>query len=326
MAEKKKHRIKSATLLLVFALLTAVSAVLASLPLKSQPAEEIPAEAVSAPEIAENPDKILSKKPEPVKDLNELLDRIDEIDKEQGLHYSASVEMSEDILLVLYDIMDRLESEGYRFGFVCTDLTTGESICFNEDEKFYAASCIKAFYAASLLKERPELLKNYARQLSRMLIWSSNDDYAELRQTFRKEYIRTFCENAHADPEIADEMYPYITPREMAKLWACVYDWFEEGSEEAAAAAVWYETPNRSSIRDIADMDTVTRTKGGWIYYIGEDGTIYSETNDAGIIYEEGHPYLLVIMSDVPEDYELINPLTAVLMRAHECMIAESTE
>ncbi|MCR5228627.1 MAG: class A beta-lactamase-related serine hydrolase [Solobacterium sp.] len=324
MNPERKLRIKSSAMLAVFAVLTAVSACLANLPLKSLPEQQTSAYAEMPAAVRSNPASVQSEKPGPAGSLNELLNRMDKADGNGGLWYSPSVRIDDGVLLVLYDIMDRLESEGYRFGFVCTDLTTGETVSFNEDEKFYTASSIKAFYAVSLLKAKPEVLKNYTPQLSRMLIWSNNDDYAELRRTFRKEYIRQFCTEAHADPAIADEMYPYISAMEMAKLWACIYDWIEEGSEEARTVAEWFETPNRSSIRDVTDSNVLTRTKGGWIYYIGEDGTLYSETNDAGIVYEKGHPYILAVMTDVPDDYEIINPLTAVLTAVHRSMNGES--
>ena len=216
--------------------------------------------------------------------------------------------------------VDALSEEGNDTGFILMDLNTGNSITYNTDSIFYPASTIKAHYAVSLVDALPDVLTSRYGEIANLLIYSDNDSYQDLADTFGMTYLQNWCENAGVDPEVGRDMYIDLTPMDEALLWAQNYYWFEE-NENGEELGELFETPAVTVIHQLADEDTVTRTKAGWI--AGYDPAD-CETGDAGIVYEKDHPYLLVVLTDLPSDFDSLFPLTEALMNAHRELIGET--
>ena len=295
--------------LYLFCLLIAGTGEPAPLPaeISSQPAEQV---SMIVP-LRERDDVTLSMLEE---DLDEIADS-DEIELSDGITLDEETEAKLD------EAVDELEEAGYSVSFILEDLNSGVRLSYQPDVVYYSASSINAFYVASLAAEYPQVVNAEADAMKRAILYSDNDAYEYLRNTYGKEYIRSWCRKAGVRTDIAEEMYPSYSARELAKLWALNSAWFEQ-DEIGQAVSSWYESPNYSIIYPYySELGVTTRTKAGWISY--DDGMEDLEaTVDGGIIYEPEHPYLLVIMTDLPEDFDACEDLMDALAEAHEDMLA----
>ncbi|MGN1388469.1 MAG: serine hydrolase [Bulleidia sp.] len=285
---------------------TGVSAAPAAV-INSQPAEQVS----MTMQLRERDDITLSMLED---DLDALIDS-DEIEVSDG------ITLDEQTQEALSDAVTELEESGYSVSFILEDLNTGARLSYQPDVMYYAASSIKAFYVASLAADYPQVVNAETDAMMRVILYSDNDAYEYLRNTYGKEYIRDWCLKAGVRTEIAEEMYPDYTARELAKLWAVNAVWFED-DEIGQAVSSWYESPNYSIIHPYySDLDITTRTKAGWIAYNDGDEDLEA-TIDGGIVYEPGHPFLLVIMTDLPEDFDACEDLMDALAAAHDDMLA----
>lgn len=271
-----------------------------------------PAEQVTMTVQLENRDDITLSMLE--EDLDALIDS-DEIELSDG------ITLDEETQEALSDAVSELEEAGYSVSFVLEDLNTGAQLSYQPDVMYYAASSIKAFYVASLAADYPQVMNAEADAMMRVILYSDNDAYEYLRNTYGKEYIRDWCLKAGVRTDIAEEMYPDYTARELAKLWAVNAVWFED-DEIGQEVSSWYESPNYSIIHPYySELGITTRTKAGWITY-HDDIEDLETTIDGGIVYEPGHPFLLVIMTDLPEDFDACEDLMEALGAAHDDLLA----
>ena len=60
-----------------------------------------------------------------------------------------------------------------------------------------------------------------------------------------------------------------------------------------------------------------TRSKGGWL--VDEDPD-HAVSIDAGIVYADNGPYIVVIMSRVPSSLEYLRPIMEALENVHSSM------
>lgn len=271
-----------------------------------------PAEQVTMTVRLENRDDITLSMLE--EDLDALIDS-DEIELSDG------ITLDEETQEALSDAVSELEEAGYSVSFVLEDLNTGAQLSYQPDVMYYAASSIKAFYVASLAADYPQVMNAEADAMMRVILYSDNDAYEYLRNTYGKEYIRDWCLKAGVRTDIAEEMYPDYTARELAKLWAVNAVWFED-DEIGQEVSSWYESPNYSIIHPYySELGITTRTKAGWITY-HDDIEDLEATIDGGIVYEPGHPFLLVIMTDLPEDFDACEDLMKALGAAHDDLLA----
>ena len=220
---------------------------------------------------------------------------------------------SDEVLASLYESMDNLT---YKFSFLLVDINTGEGLAYNLDEIYYTASSIKGPFAASFCDLDPEQAANWTNSLISLLQNSDNDAYAALDETYHRTYIRQWCEQLGLDLAPFAYKYPHINSRQMAALWLRSYEFFESG-EWGAQVASWYENPNESAIHAMLGDQYVTRSKGGW--FVDED-PYRTCTVDAGIVYADNGPYIIVVMSEVPSSMDYLNPIVTSLDLAHQDM------
>ena len=213
---------------------------------------------------------------------------------------------------LLDSAMAYANEQDYHVGFLLLDINTGWGIAYNADEEFYSASSIKGIYVASLTAKRPESLLNMAEVMYLVVHDSNNDLYFELRQSYGVEPLMQWCDEAGLDQPIGLEWFPYYTPRTLSKLWLKNYEYFESAGENMNEIASWYTSTNNSPISKKLGLFYKVYSKAGWIV----DGE-YSATVDAGIIYAEDHPYIMVVMSDAPSDFAAIEPVIDALSEIH---------
>ncbi len=240
---------------------------------------------------------------------------------------TENYQMSEEVYNALWYGIEQIESQGYSCGFVLTDIESGESITYNADGIYYSASSIKAFYVASVVAaDNSTAYGGLAYSMQNALIWSDNNAYENLIYAYGEDPMWTYFANANVTSasyrwDIFPRMYPDISVRDMAKMWALNYELFTT-TDAGATIAQWYTTPNYCSLKDYVNEGDITYTKAGWIYDSDSTG-IYSATNDGGIIISNGRAFLVQLMTSCPANFDIISSLSEGLVQAQQEMCAQ---
>lgn len=216
-------------------------------------------------------------------------------------------------LQMLYEAMDDLT---YNYSFMLLDINTGRGLMYNIDEIYYTASSIKGPFAASFACQAPDAAAGWEGTIRSMLENSDNEAYRVLNDTYHRVYIQQWAEQIGLDPVPFGWKYPHIAVRQMAALWYRSFEFFEQ-DEFGAEVGTWFENPSYSLIHSELADQFVTRSKAGWL--VDEDPD-HTTTIDAGIVYADNGPYIVVIMSRVPSNIEPLRPLMQALAQVHSQM------
>lgn len=213
-------------------------------------------------------------------------------------------------------IVNRFHEDGNHVGFIVLDLNTGNFFSLNPDSDFYSASAIKGPYVAALNKFSPEIVDEYTEfMMENTIQWSSNEDYENLHYLYGNDSMYDMTEYTDVSDSIIDEYnwYPYLTAKELTKLWIGTYIYFfEETNENSIWCRNLYMDSTESFIHSALSENYTVYTKPGW-YSDWED----IARNDAGIVMADGHDYILTIMSDAFDSYEDLEELAAALDDVH---------
>ncbi|MBP5260632.1 MAG: serine hydrolase [Clostridiales bacterium] len=238
---------------------------------------------------------------------------IADLPNEDGITSFGGFEPDEEVLQQLQQASDDLL---YRHSFIMIDINTGRGVGYNLDEVYYTASSIKGPFAASFCALAPEIAVDWEDTVISMLQYSDNDAYRVLNDTYHRTYIQEWAAQACVDPAPFAWKYPHISARQMAALWLRNYEFFEQ-DEWGAQVGSWFESPEYSIINStVGDLYT-TRSKGGWL--VDEDPD-HAVSIDAGIVYADNGPYVVVIMSRVPSSLAYLGPIMEALEAVHSSM------
>ncbi len=230
-------------------------------------------------------------------------------------------------------VSNRLSEIGknYHVGFVMMNLYNGKGVAYNIDNSEYSASSIKGPYVACITDTYPETIINRSRSMQLITTQSDNDQYNYLRESYGRNPLINWCEDLNLDYQVFNHYHPYLTSRELAKIWLKCYYYFNT-DENGMQVSDWYTTPNNcaifttlgtyssdSDIYNLSQSDRTglgyrTETKAGWI-----SSPHYCSTVDAGIVYPTSSaPYLIVICTDLPADMSSLEPLCLTLNAIYE--------
>lgn len=226
----------------------------------------------------------------------------------------GGVTLTDHVKNLLAEALDT--TNGNDFSFLLADLTDNKGIAYNIDEDFYSASSIKGPYVASLVASDPDILSDNqeSREIENILLYSDNTCYERMVNTYGFTPLMDWSDEAGADLEITAYDYTYYSARTLAKLWIRNYEYFTSDTTGKQLAEE-FEQPETSSIHEtLGDMYT-TQSKAGWI----ADPDCNSAC-DAGIVYADNGPYVLVVMSDLPASLESLDPLVTLLDQLHSYM------
>ena len=192
-----------------------------------------------------------------------------------------------------------LKEAGYDCGFVFLDLASGKGIACNAGELFYSASAFKAAFALYVLKdEKGKDLGEYDRSnIESAIRYSSNSAYDSLAQSRMGSAYNDWLNSYAIDFDSSMPYYADVSAKSMARIWADLYQYLQTGSKNAKWFGKLLAETSRSFIRDSLKGKNVTvRNKAGWI----GDGEL-SATTDCAYIDDDGHPYLMVVLTDQPD-------------------------
>ena len=261
-----------------------------------------------------NQDKIPVTKPGPFT-IDELQDKLSSFSVSDSFSEIGNYPLGSHEKDILNVTLSLVEAEGIHVGFVMLDLNTGYGISYNADEEFYSASSIKGPYIASLAAANPDSIYNWGESMYATVHDSNTEEYIFLRSSYGHEPLVAWCEDAGVESFLDDEWYPWCTSRTLAKLWLTNYKYFQTGSEDAEEVMSWFGSTYHSPISENLEAKYIVCSKAGWI---AEDG--YSATVDAGVVYAGDNPYLMIIMTDAPKDFEMLSALVKVLDDLHDYM------
>ncbi|MGN1024529.1 MAG: serine hydrolase [Lachnospiraceae bacterium] len=235
--------------------------------------------------------------------------------------YAMSEGVQQALLFGIRQVTDRSHS----VGFVMVDLQSGQAISYDPDHRFYSASSIKGPYVISLLSDKPAALAESRSDMILAVHISDNQAYYRLIGRYGMDAFAAYWAEAGNGSFQKDaghsrtSHYAFYSPRQLARLWIANAAFFESGSigEEAAS---WFTSPNASVIYSELHGTCLTRSKAGWI---AQPGGVQA-TCDRGIVYRDGHPYVIAIMSDMPSDFNQLKSLVQALDAAHTEMVSQT--
>lgn len=211
-----------------------------------------------------------------------------------------------------------LTESGYHVGVVMRDLATGNEITYNTDERLYPASSIKATFCASVC-EKNGGSAGMASTMERCLVDSSNEDFEALINTFGLSVHSSWLQ-AHGATAAAQDAawwyYPEISAGELASAWQEIYRYGTSGEAGAGELTGYLARTNSSPIGNLLREKCAVWSKPGWFPDNGE----LVATNDAGVVFSESGPYVMVIMTTMSSNLDGLLPLIEALDTAHATM------
>lgn len=214
--------------------------------------------------------------------------------------------------------IEKLTGAGHRVGVVMRDLTTGCNVSFNADERLYPASSIKATFCAAVCEANGGS-GGMASTMENCLVNSSNEAFEQLIGTFGLLPHASWLAE-HGAPEAAADAdywyYPDISAAELAACWQEIYRYGTSGEPGGAELAGYLARTNYTPIGGLLRGTCDVWAKPGWFPNNGE----LVATNDAGVVFSDCGPYVLVVMTDLSADLDGLRPLIDALNVAHGVM------
>lgn len=212
--------------------------------------------------------------------------------------------------------VEEVRTKGYDLGFVLVDLDTGRSLSYNADERLYPASCIKAAYCAMVMETNGGAA-GMSATVEDCLVNSSNDAFHALIDAFGLASYGSWLE-AHGAPAAGADAYvyyyPWISANELASVWREVWRYGTSGEAGASELVGYLARTNHTPMGGLLRGEYEVWSKPGWY---PADGSGLSATNDAGVVFSDCGPYVLVVMTDASEDFDALFPLVDALNAAH---------
>ena len=103
-------------------------------------------------------------------------------------------------------------------------------------------------------------------------------------------------------------------------MWVKMHLYFTGDADEAAWTSELYIDTLNSFLYDALGETYTVYSKAGWI----DSGGYYTARNDAGIVMKADHPYVLVVLSDLYDEDELLCGLVRTLDAAHTWLITHN--
>lgn len=215
--------------------------------------------------------------------------------------------------------LDQIKEITPDVGFMILDIDTGAGVCYNIDQDIYAASSFKGPYSVYVCESATSgsLPSSTRDNIHNAISWSDNNSYYRLRNAYNGTTFTSWMEEVGVDPAKAARTFPTYNTRDLAKLWLHSYPYLTNTNDTKAQwLANEFRNTEVSFLRDgivlSGASDATVMNKGGWI--IGSKN--YNAVIDAGLIEDDGHHYLVSIMTALPDGEpreQLVSDLAATL-------------
>ena len=211
-----------------------------------------------------------------------------------------------------------VEESGRSIGVLIYDLGTKEEVSYAADERFYPASSVKGPYVISVFEEMVDsgliTTSEVAHLAEPTIVKSDNDTYRAMRNLCGSQVFADWAVSCGAIEQGSEDYrqfsnlyYPIMSPRQMAQMWQHAFVYLSSESDSAEELLELFERREESPMRaGLADED-LTITKAGW--YPSDSGEEYEATAEAGIVFEDGYAYVVVIMTNIPDNLARLEEL-----------------
>ena len=227
-------------------------------------------------------------------------------------------QLTEAQLRLVNEALAAFTHEGYSTGFVLMDLKTGKGVSYNLDSVFYSASTLKAPYIASIYSgafhNSIEESAPWYSTCEDICVWSDGYQYAYLRQVFGDQVFAEWLSAMGVDASKAIGNYTWCTARDLGKMWLGMYDYFLYSGPAGGQLSSMLSHGFGSSIYSELGGEYSVSSKGGW--YPELPG--YTATNDGGIVRASSGDYMVAILSNAPERFDLTRTLVRALDTVHK--------
>lgn len=340
-------------LLAVLILALLVTIVASALSRCSQGKEEIgeTAEVPQSVEESQSADEpSIEEEPEPVSftPSSQALDSIPSSTKTEAFSLSnASIpDISDEQYSAIQKAIDAASDQG-DIGLVFYSLETGRGISHNADTAVYGASSFKGPYAlyicetliepgtisldsscAGTTAYDPSSYYNggsymVSDLISDSIIYSDNNAYGSLRDSYDNMGFDEWVTKIGATDATyrADSWYPWYCARSSAKLWTEMYTYLESDTETATYLSTLLGQTEESFIRSaLEETHALVEDKAGWC---ADSDPSYNGLCDAGIVTVDGHPFVLSIMTGMPDSDQnrlLLEDIARSVFDTHEAL------
>ena len=225
-----------------------------------------------------------------------------------------------------------LEDQGHGVGVYLCDLSSGATVSYRRDVRFYPASSFKGPFAVALYEMLVDTGQvgsgDVSDLVSSMIVNSDNNAYTTLRRRYGMQMFGSWLESFGFDPSDYGGQhtyriynYPYTTPDEFARMWTHMYAYLSSGSPSASYLSSLFEQRTVSAISNAVGDRYRSWGKAGWYPHAERDGAT-AATVDAGIVFSDTGTYLVIAMCDAPEDFEALTQVCSALDATHDAMVA----
>lgn len=234
---------------------------------------------------------------------------------------------------VLDQELSLIESYGYTAGFVLVDMASGNVLASNADTVLYSASSVKAPYIMSLaasgtidldaVSVAADVQSQWDNTLiNQILTVSDNDAYQQLRTSYGDDAFAWWAQQAGVTTDVTQDIYLNYTAEDLARLWVEGYGYLflgEHGDTSAASpeARQWLADEMIGSIGSVTyqalGSSATVHSKAG---YISGQGGLYA-LDDGAIVQSSSGDYVLAILSNAADEYDLLAGLVSTLDTIH---------
>lgn len=226
---------------------------------------------------------------------------VDSADASAAVTTFGGLVLDHDLLMILQDVILKLQKDNYKTGFVMVDIKTGKGLAYNPEKKFYSASSVKGIYVAALTYYCPESLLYDRDTIESVIVYSDNYGYEYLWETYGYDCIEKWAKAAMADKVKWNSeeyhMYTKYSAKDLAKLWILNYVYFEDEKTDQDLLKL-YELRTTSRLDAVLGEKYRVRSKAGWMPE-GWEEQCYVE---GGIVYAGKSPYVVAFMSNIPQE------------------------
>lgn len=227
------------------------------------------------------------------------------------------------------------------------NLENGAGMAYRADTAVYGASSFKAPYALYVCESQietgeaalddacpgtdaydPDSPYNGGSYplydlIASAIVYSDNNAFGSLREAFDARGYDEWAERLGLVDAAwrKDSWYPWYCARTSAKAWTEMYDYLQSGTDAARYLGALLGQTEVSFLRTaLADTNAAVYDKAGWC---ADEDPRWNGLCDAGIVSIDGTPYIMSVMTGMPDGEEeraLLEDLAAALFAARDAL------
>lgn len=257
--------------------------------------------------------------------LNRQINTTDSIVATASVSSFGQKKASDNFIKALNDEALNFEKTyGEPLSFVMYDLNSDSGVSYCLDMQTYYASCIKLPYVFSVIESDPAVFADRRDDIYNILQFSDNVAYESLRDTYGNVNLTNWQNRLRILNDVSEYYYPsYATARDLLKLWFKSFYVLNTHPNQIELDS-FTQNSLESSISNMLSSKYCVNSKAGWFDCpeISDSGYYFNGiTNDAGVVYAGDNPYLVVVLSEVPQNKEAVSKIISAIDSLHDDLV-----